>query len=284
MILDTQTFKYQGRALIEKVSITAPYRMKAFFQDQGCFLYFKESESGFNFLSSEENAQIEGNEAVLLRCGSYFLDLLQEVEQDKVEVYAVHLFPDILKKLYVDELPEIIEKRAYTTRNQIIAPQDIISKFIDSLEFYFQNPSLVSDDLVELKIKELILLLIQTKNIESILELVMDLNSTRTINLKKVINTHLYSDLSVKELAKLSNLSLSSFKREFKKEFGDSPKNYIIRKRLDKAKELLSITHMSVSEIAYETGFNDPLYFTRLFKKHEGIAPTLFRSEKLEMS
>ena len=104
--------------------------------------------------------------------------------------------------------------------------QNIIAKFIESLEFYFENPALVNNDLLELKIKELILLLVQSKNVDSILELITDLYSSKTVNLKKIIDLHLYSNLSVEDLAKLSNLSVSSFKREFKKEFNDSPNNF----------------------------------------------------------
>jgi AraC-like DNA-binding protein len=161
-----------------------------------------------------------------------------------------------------------------------VASQDIISRFIDSLDFYFSNPTLVNNDLIELKIKELILLLVQTKNITSILELVADLYSAKSVHLKNIIELHLYSNLSIEELAKLSNLSISSFKRQFKKEFNDSPNNYIITKKIEKAKELLSITDIPISEIAYEIGFNDPLYFTRLFKNKTGTSPTSYRLKK----
>ena len=106
-----------------------------------------------------------------------------------------------------------------------------------------------------------------------------DLYSAKKIHLKDIIELHLYSNLSIEELANLSNMSLSSFKREFKKEFNDSPNNYILMKKLKKAKELLSLTDKPINEIAYEIGFNDPLYFTRLFKKKIGPSPTTYRVE-----
>ncbi|MFK7906648.1 MAG: helix-turn-helix domain-containing protein [Chitinophagales bacterium] len=218
-------------------------------------------------------------EAVLLKCGSHFLDLLRETENNQIEVIVVHLYPKVLKKLYIGELPDIIEKQSNRKQSQVVASSDVIAKFIDSLEFYFQNPSLVNNDLLELKIKELILLLVQSKNVNSILELVADLYSTKTVHLKEVVELHLYSNLNRSQLAKLCNLSLSSFKREFKKEFNDSPNNYITGKRLEKAKELLIITDLPISEIAYEVGFQDPLYFTRLFKKNMDITPSNYRVE-----
>ncbi|MFK7774191.1 MAG: helix-turn-helix domain-containing protein [Saprospiraceae bacterium] len=277
MVTARSTFKYQNQVLIEKIKILPPFRYEAMFQNTGCFIYFK--EQGPQLLSSEVNTRLKGNEAVLLKCGNHFVDLLRETKGDQVEVIVIHLFPEVLKKLYTGDLPEIIKKQSKSKSSQVVVSSNVIAKFIDSLEFYFQNPSLVNNDLLELKIKELILLLIQSKNINSIMELVADLYSTNTIQVKEVIELHLFSNLKLDQLAKLCNLSLSSFKREFKKEYDDSPTNYINDRRLEKAKKLLSITDLPISEIAYETGFQDSLYFTRLFKKKIGIPPTAYRTE-----
>lgn len=277
MITSRSTFDYQGRILIEKMKILAPFRYEAIFQNSGCFIYFK--ERGPKLLSSEINTQLKSNEAVLLKCGNHFVDLLKDTNDERVEVIVIHLYPEVLKKLYTGDIPAIIKKQHNSKRRQVVASSNVIAKFIDSLEFYFQNPSLVNNDLLELKIKELILLLVQSKNINSILELVADLYSANTVQVREVIELHLFSNLKINQLAKLCNLSLSSFKREFRKEFDDSPTNYINDKRLEKAQELLTVTDLPISEIAYETGFQDSLYFTRLFKKKIGIPPTTYRTE-----
>lgn len=277
MITARSTFKYQNQVLIEKIKILTPFRYEAIFQNSGCFIYFK--NQGPKLLSSEVNTQLKSNEAVLLKCGNHFVDLLRETNEEQVEVIVVHLYPDILKKLYIGELPAIIEKQNNSKGSQVVVSSDVIARFIDSLEFYFQNPSLVNNDLLELKIKELILLLVQSKNVTSILELVADLYSANTVHIRSIIELHLFSNLKLEQLAKLCNLSLSSFKRKFRKEFADSPTNYINHQRLEKAKELLVITDLPISEIAYKTGFQDSLYFTRLFKNKIGIPPSTYRTE-----
>lgn len=276
MIISRQTFEYNNRIIIEKVILQPPYRHEGVFQNEGCFLYLK--KTGAKLLSSEDKLQLAPKEAVLLKCDTYFLDIIKESDNDTVEVIAIHLYPAILKKLYIHELPALIEKQTNNVNTKHLVDTLIVSKFIESLEFYFQNPSLVNDDLLELKIKELILLLVQTNNISSILELITELYSTKTTSLREVIQLHIYSSLSVEELAKLSQMSLSSFKREFKKQFNDSPSNYINSAKLKKAKELLSLSPLPISDIAYEVGFNDPLYFTRLFKKKEGLTPSSYRT------
>lgn len=279
MITARRTFKYQGQVLIEKMTIKAPFNYEAIFQERGCFIYFK--EVGPKLLSADNNIQLQGNEAVLLKCGSHFVELLNNADEDKVEVLVVHFFPEILKKLYANELREIINRQKNSNSSGVVVSSDVLSKFIESLEFYFQNPTLVNNDLLELKIKELVLLLIQSKNIDSITELIADLYSSNSTSIREVVELHLFSNLKVSQLAKLSNLSLSSFKRSFKKEYNNSPTNYINNRRVEKAKELLMFTEMSIGDIAFEIGLQDSLYFTRLFKSKTGIPPSKYRSEKL---
>lgn len=275
MIVDRVVFEYQDIVLLEKMKISTPLKYEAIFQNKGCFIYFK--EKGPKLLSSENSVQLKGREAVLLKCGNHFLDILKETDEEEVEVIIMHLYPDLLKNIYIKELPALLGKRGIKKQSQVVASNDVISKFIESLDFYFQNPSLVNDDLLELKIKELILLLVQSKYIDSVQELVTDLYSPKTIQLKEVINLHLFSNLNLEELAKLCDMSLSSFKREFRKEFNNSPNNYINTKKVEKAKELLSITDMTISEIAYQVGFNDSFYFTRVFKKKTNSSPSNYR-------
>ncbi len=277
MILERKTFDYDEKVLIEKIKIQPPFRHENFFENSGCFVYFKGNAP--RLFSAEANVQIETKEAVLFKCGTHFLNLLSKTEDDEVEAIAFHLYPDLLKKLYISELPAIIKRQRKGKHSQVIAPSDLIAKFIDSLEFYFQNPSLVNNDLLELKIKELILLLVQSNNVDSIVELISDLYSEKTVHLKEVVELHLFSGLKQTELAKLCNLSLSSFKRSFKKEFNDTPTNYFNSKRIKKSQELLRISDLPISDIAYQLGFQDPLYFTRVFKKSIQLSPSEYRQQ-----
>lgn len=259
------------------MKVSTPLKYEAIFQNKGCFIYFKNGNT--KLLSTEHNTEIRGKEAVLLKCGSNFLEILKKNSNEELETIVIHLFPELLKEIYKNEIPIAIVERSNNKQSLKISSNDLITKFIDSLEFYFDNPNLVNNDLLELKVKELLLLLIQTNYIDSVQELITDLYSTKTIKLNEVVALHIFSNLSVNELAKLCNMSLSSFKRAFSTFFNDSPKNYINDKKIHKAKELLLASKMNISDIAYETGFNDPLYFTRLFKKRIGISPSEFRSQ-----
>jgi len=87
----------------------------------------------------------------------------------------------------------------------------------------------------------------------------------------------LYEPLSVSELAKMANMSERAFYRVFQKATGVSPNQYLTNLRLTQACELLKHSKMSITDIAYECGFQDNSYMTRQFKKHLGHTPSAFR-------
>ncbi|GAQ00026.1 transcriptional regulator, AraC family [Leptolyngbya sp. NIES-2104] len=85
-------------------------------------------------------------------------------------------------------------------------------------------------------------------------------------------------DLSLSELANVLNLSQYHFSRLFKQSTGMAPHQYLTRCRIDRAKQLLLNTQMSISEIAFAVGFNNHSSFTRLFRQLVGVTPKEFRA------
>lgn len=84
--------------------------------------------------------------------------------------------------------------------------------------------------------------------------------------------------LDISELAKSSRLSRSSFIRRFKHIYKLPPNEYIMKIRLDTAKNLLLTTTLTMSEIANRTGFFDSAHFTKRFVKENGISPFKYRN------
>jgi len=90
---------------------------------------------------------------------------------------------------------------------------------------------------------------------------------------------HLEISLKINEVADHFNYSASHFFTLFKKRTGYSPIHYFNYLKVQKACQYLSFTSMSIKEISYALGFNDPLYFSRLFKKLMSASPLQYRAE-----
>ncbi|GAA0181984.1 AraC family transcriptional regulator [Clostridium sediminicola] len=83
--------------------------------------------------------------------------------------------------------------------------------------------------------------------------------------------------ITIKQIATYAGLSRSHFTTRFKAEVGYSPSEHLAKIRLKQAKHYLCHSSLSIMEIAHSTGFQDPHYFSRFFKHHEGIPPIEFR-------
>lgn len=94
---------------------------------------------------------------------------------------------------------------------------------------------------------------------------------------KKIINSNLEKDITITFIA--DNLCITSnyLSKLFKQITGEGCKDYIVRKRIDKAKILLETTTLNIGEVAAMTGYNDANYFSAVFKKHIGNTPSEFR-------
>ena len=132
-----------------------------------------------------------------------------------------------------------------------------------------------------MKLKEIILLLSQTRNADSVQIILSQLFSPTTFTFKQIVEANLFSQLSVEELAQQTNLSISSFKRDFAKLYNDTPASYIKNRRLEKAAELLLVSNERISEIAFDCGFNDVANFTKSFSEKYHTTPTNYRLNQI---
>ena len=96
----------------------------------------------------------------------------------------------------------------------------------------------------------------------------------------KFMNQHVDKILSLPELSASYNYSTSRFSSLFKDRTGFAPIDYFLHMKVQKATQLLDFTEKSVKEIAAELGFDDPYYFSRLFKKIMALSPTDFRNHR----
>jgi len=97
---------------------------------------------------------------------------------------------------------------------------------------------------------------------------------------KEYIERHyMDSEITLNDVAAQANLSASHFSVVFSQEAGQTFKEYLTEIRINRAKELLRMTSLRSADIAYQVGYNDPHYFSSVFKKNTGLSPIEFRSQ-----
>ena len=98
---------------------------------------------------------------------------------------------------------------------------------------------------------------------------------------QEFIDANLEEDLSLAELAEVADLSQFHFARAFRKSTGQTPQQYLMQQRIERAKQLLSKDDLPIVEISLRTGFKNQSHFTTLFRKFTKHTPKLWREMKL---
>jgi AraC-like DNA-binding protein len=91
------------------------------------------------------------------------------------------------------------------------------------------------------------------------------------------VEVHLSESMDLAELAAIAGLSLFHFARAFKQSAGVTPHHYLVRRRIERAQEMLARSELPLSEIALATGFSDQSHLARHFRQMLGMTPGQFR-------
>lgn len=96
------------------------------------------------------------------------------------------------------------------------------------------------------------------------------------IRVLEYIHTNVAEPIALEQLARLCGLSLSRFKQQFKAQVGVAPREYINNRRIEAAKELLSVHKMPITQVALELNFSSSSYFSAVFRQVAGMTPTQY--------
>ncbi|MBI3134648.1 MAG: helix-turn-helix transcriptional regulator [Bacteroidetes bacterium] len=282
MVVEFKELKYKGKRAFEKLVMTTDFKRipKFFAADEACFLYL--TKGSFQFRTPTSVVTYSKNEAMLAKCGDYFIEEPPVHEKSNETISAIGAFfnPEAVKELFDVDL-----SLSHFTQNFDVIKvniQPLINAFISSIDFLLDNPAVADENLVRNKLKELLILLSKSENAASVNEFVSSLFVPFEYNFSEVIQKNLYTNLSLDELAKLCHCSLATFKRKFRAHYNESPARYISTKKLEKAVQLLQTRSMAIADIAYDCGFETIPNFNKAFKKQFGKSPGEYRLSQLD--
>ena len=105
-----------------------------------------------------------------------------------------------------------------------------------------------------------------------------DKKSSRECSMvRRYIDAHFKENLSLDQLAALAHVNKYYLVHTFTREYGTSPINYLISRRIHESRRLLESTNHSLSQISHMLGFSSPSYFSQVFRKQAGVSPQEYR-------
>jgi AraC family transcriptional regulator, exoenzyme S synthesis regulatory protein ExsA len=157
----------------------------------------------------------------------------------------------------------------------ILDKSNALSAFFHSIESYFGEAHEPDRSLLELKFRELILTIADNPQNADLLSYFGSLmNEPQHVSLQRTMEENYCFNLTLEQYATLCNRSLSTFKRDFQKVFKTVPGKWLLEQRLNHAWRLLNDHHKTISEVTFESGFENVSHFSRSFKKRFGVTPS----------
>lgn len=276
---------FKDMPLFQKASFHPPFIMEGELKEIACFFYV--TEGTMISYDSRGKHQTSRKNAILKNCGRYIQEFTSDMDGNVCEAIAVYLYPELLKEIYKEEVPSFLTIEGAAPPKKLIGNK-LVEQYMNNLAIYFEDPEAFDEELGILKLKELMLILLKSENHQSIRQFLSEIFSPVNLHLKQAIENNLYNRLSVEQLAFICHMSLSKFKREFKKTFDDTPGRYIKHRRLMEAEKRLLTTNDSITEIAFSLGYVDVSTFSANFQEKFNISPSKYRlnrnSESLDIS
>ena len=151
--------------------------------------------------------------------------------------------------------------------------------FFYSMVPYFSQKIPPSESLLELKFKELLFNIFSDPANSDLLAYINSIDDQYKTPLWQVMEANYMFNLTIDGFARIAQRSVGTFKREFHEYYRTTPGRWLTQKRLEYAKDLLDTSKKNVSEIAYESGFENVTHFSRIFKVKYSFSPLQYRKK-----
>jgi AraC family transcriptional regulator, exoenzyme S synthesis regulatory protein ExsA len=267
-----------GHVFAECFTLDQELRVQREMRNDACLAYIQEGKQ--EIYSATQKLLATNNESILMKCGNYIASFKEVTPTSQFKSVVFHLDPEAIRKAFSnEELSFLRIDKSKVARDPALKMKqnELLDSFVTSMMPYFDNLQLANDRLLLLKLKELIYILSDFGNNLVVNQIIGTLYSPEEISFDEIISANIYNNLSIGELAHLTARSESTFKRDFKKWYSESPAKYFKTKRLEKSADLLMNTNSPVSEIAWECGFENPAHFSTSFLTFFGSSPKEYR-------
>ncbi|MCE7996236.1 MAG: helix-turn-helix transcriptional regulator [Roseivirga sp.] len=233
-----------------------------------------------DWTSLDKTYQIKAGDALFIRKGVY--NTKQYFEED----YCTILFfmTDDFIRNFMREYKGADIKSVNPPDRQIfeVKVDQSMESLFQSVFSYMTKGGDIPRELVMIKFKELLFNLMMSAGNEQIIQFFHSVQSLEKAGLDEIMRKNFHCELSMEEFARLSGRSLSTFKRDFKKLYNDTPQRWLINKRLQYARTLLLTTDLNTNEVCFESGFANVSHFNRAFKEKYNLPPNQFRQAQLQ--
>ena len=218
---------------------------------------------------------VQEGEAIFVKKGANIIHQFFEEGFCSLMIFV----PDDFISNVIKESSTPVPKCAEETTDTVIhlSLDEVLSAYFPSVLSYFAKEKPPPGNLLEIKFKELILDLLVSAHNEPLCNYFTSLCDKNKTSIRKVMESNFIYNMKLEEFAHLSGRSVTTFKKDFINTFNCTPGKWLLKRRLERAKFLLEVTDKNISELVFETGFENASHFIRVFKQAYGLSPLQYK-------
>ncbi|MEM6644014.1 MAG: AraC family transcriptional regulator [Bacteroidota bacterium] len=214
------------------------------------------------------------------------IDFPEAKEKNPTRCLAMQMDHDLVKNVIDnmnDNMPRVDDTLWEEGNTNFVFTNDqAIHQLLQRLIYVFLEDNTSKEYFIDLMMRELIVRINQVKNLENYQNnLVGFCNASRMSFVLSYIQEHIHEPLTVSLLAEKACMSEPNFHRVFRNEIGMTPISYINKTRIKKATSMLKDPQVQLREVFVACGFTNFSYFSRIFKKEEGVSPKNYQRRGL---
>mgnify|MGYP005989191019 CR=1 FL=1 len=216
---------------------------------------------------------LQEGEAIFMTKGEYIMS--EVIGNDDYECLLIFFDHHVARQLIADLPFQLNANKTIDSKNILKFNVDsLLRNTADNLKLYVENKPKFSNELINLKLQELMLLILGSDAKDDFIHFCQNLTLDKS-DLKSFMETNYEKNITISEFAKLSGRSLSGFKNEFNTIFQEPPMQWLLKKRVEKGKFLIQQLGYDVGTAALHVGFKTHAHFSRVYKKYYNSSPNL---------
>ena len=276
-LFDQSKFGSKGDILIDYL---CPIQEKktSVWSHKNCLMYVVQGAKGYD--TFQHYHQSGKHQVLFIRKGGVVLhQFFKEPYRALIFMFDDNTILEIMSEyplLFVVGHNQNIDLEEYPPITELKSNVHVQSIFFSALD-YLKNPAPESTISLSIKFKELIINVLREKGSNAFVQYLSWVCRDNDASFIKLMRENCHNQFTVKELARLSCMSLSTFKREFVRILGVPPGKWMNDQRVTRALYLLRHTEKLIGEIAFDLGYNDASAFSRWFKQQTNQSPVEYR-------
>jgi AraC family transcriptional regulator, exoenzyme S synthesis regulatory protein ExsA len=233
------------------------------------------------FYAQAKALAVEAGDVLFIRRNAPISCDLTRLDQGRFEALMFYIEPEfiaaILQKyqIHLKAIPRVQDLCALK-----VTP--LLKNCIESLLPLYLHTAKHAEALIQLKMEELLLHLLEGEEADPLLALLASASQSELHPYLELIENCLAEPMTIEQMAQALHQSPTAFKKEFKRIFGLPPAQYLLEKRLERAAQMLNFSEQSITEIGLANGFESTSHFIQAFKKRFAATPRQYKMSKLD--